>query len=159
MLGYSGDDDSNLAILNRILIGIAKYLTDQKQMENQKIEDRELIQFEEVRFNKFEFVKILSLVKRKSSLQDLHTDYCPHVGPDDDLITPYKNYFDQVMDLGCFHLSALHFPTGGAFSYIQGDFESINKCVIDSFQKAENAKANLPIEKQHFQVKRCCEYC
>ena len=72
MLGYSGDDDSNLAILNRILIGIAKYLTDQKQMENQKIEDRELIQFEEVRFNKFEFVKILSLVKRKSSLQDLH---------------------------------------------------------------------------------------
>ena len=71
MLGYSGDDDSNLAILNRILIGIAKYLTDQKQMENQKIEDRELIQFEEVRFNKFEFVKILSLVKRKSSLQDM----------------------------------------------------------------------------------------
>jgi len=69
LLGYSGNDDSNLAILNRILIGMAKYLTDQKQMENQKIEDRELIQF-----NKFEFVKILSLVKRKSSLQDLHTD-------------------------------------------------------------------------------------
>ena len=40
MLGYSGDQDSNMAILNRILTGTAKYLTDQKKMENEKIKER-----------------------------------------------------------------------------------------------------------------------
>jgi len=42
MLRYSGDQDSNMAILNRILTGIAKYLTDQKKMENERIEERKI---------------------------------------------------------------------------------------------------------------------
>jgi hypothetical protein len=52
-IGYSGDQFSNMEF-SRILTGIAKYLTDQKKLENKKIEERkakkgpknrELIQF------------------------------------------------------------------------------------------------------------------
>ena len=48
----------------------------------------------------------------------------------------YKEYF-EVEELGCPHLSALHFPMGGAFSYMHGDIFSLNACVLKSLEYGE----------------------
>ncbi len=66
----------------------------------------------------------------RSSIQDLHVDYCPRSSKNMSFSDSYKNYFDAVENVGCPHLSALHFPTGGYFSYLEGDIFSMNSFVL-----------------------------
>ncbi len=81
-----------------------------------------------------EFVKILSLPDANGSIQDLHLDFCPKREKHEAFHESYRQYFDQVCKIGCPHLSALHFPTGGAFSYIQGDIFSLNEGILKSLE-------------------------
>ena len=88
-------------------------------------------------FKKLNFIKILSLPTTNGSIQDLHLDFCPKQNKGEQFCEAYKEYFEQVEELGCPHLSALHFPMGGAFSYMQGDIFSLNACVLKSLEYGE----------------------
>jgi hypothetical protein len=88
-------------------------------------------------FKKLNFIKIMSLPSANGSVQDLHLDFCPKIYKGEKFCEVYREYFEQVEKLGCPHLSALHFPMGGAFSYMQGDIFSLNACVLKSLEYGE----------------------
>ncbi len=81
-----------------------------------------------------DFVKIMSLPGANGSIQDLHLDFCPKCEKGEAFHEAYRGYFDEVNIIGCPHLSALHFPTGGAFSYLQGDIFSLNEGILKSLE-------------------------
>jgi len=108
-LGY----ENNLQKLHLVLNNISTFLTGGDRL-----------------FCTFGFTKILSHSKSQSSIQDLHVDYCPRSSNNMSFSDSYKNYFDAVENVGCPHHSALHFPTGGYFSYLEGDIFSMNSFVL-----------------------------
>jgi len=88
-------------------------------------------------FKKLEFTKILSLSTPNGAIQDLHLDFCPETKKGETFSEAYSEYFKQVEKIGCPHLSVLHFPTGGTFSYMQGDIFSLNASVLKSLEYME----------------------
>ena len=107
-LGY----ENNLQKLHLVLNNISTFLTGGDRL-----------------FCTFGFTKILSHSKFQSSIQDLKVHYCPRSSKNMSFSDLYKNY-DAVENVGCPHLSALHFPTGGYFSYLEGDIFSMNSFVL-----------------------------
>jgi len=89
-------------------------------------------------FKKLNFIKIMSLPSANGSVQDLHLDFCPKAYKGEQFCEVYREYFEQVENLRCPQLSALHFPMGGAFSYMQGDIFSLNACVLKLLEYGEN---------------------
>jgi hypothetical protein len=75
-------------------------------------------------FIKLNFIKILSTPNEKSHLQEMHLDYSPQQHDGELLEDTFRTYFDEARKLGCCHLSVLHMPNGGHFTYLECDFLS-----------------------------------
>ena len=93
----------------------------------------------------------MSYPHNNKRIQDVYLDYCPVRKSNETFEKAYETYFDEENALGCSHLSALHFPNGGAFSYIEGDIFSLNKCIKESLRKEFN-------ETTFFQTLRRCNF-
>jgi len=87
-------------------------------------------------FKKLNFIKIMYLPSANGSVQDLHLDFCLKTYLEK-FCEVYREYFELVEKLRCPQLSALHFPMGGAFSYMKGDIFSLNACVLKSLEYGE----------------------
>lgn len=75
-------------------------------------------------FERLDFVKILSIANKKSHIQKIHLDFVPKIGAGQSLYDAYEHYFKESISLGCCHLSVLHMPMGGYFTFLECDFLS-----------------------------------